>query len=235
MISIDDKIVTDYTIRIPNEAIISFQGKRQKVPTPEVWCFYKPKNCLTTRKDPSDRKTIYDFLPNELQSYITVGRLDYNAEGLLLLTNNPPLSSHLTKPSNNYNRVYQIRAKGQLEKQQISAIEKGIVYKTVRYKAAKITNLPLASRITTQDNPNQQEEEINNNNITTNNWYQMILKEGKKNEIKNIFLSCNCQVNKLIRTNFADFVLGDLKVGQVKKVPESMLEKYLPQIKTNHL
>ncbi len=169
----------------------------------EVYLFYKPKACLCTKFDPQGRHTIYDYLPKKLANFHYIGRLDYNTEGLLLLTNDPSLKRELELPSSNIERVYKVRYFGRLGKKDIERIEGGITIDGMRYKQCKVAH----SGSTTESHGN--------------NWVEITLYEGKNREIRNILEYFDCSVSRLIRTKFHDYSLGSMKVGDVKNSLEA--------------
>ena len=112
------------TLNVDRNAIVTVDGEvvDTRVKT-SVWIFNKPKNCLVTKSDPKGRDTIYNFLPKELKNIISVGRLDYNSEGLLILTNNGDLSRYLELPKNNFKRTYKVRVFGKVDEKMQQVME----------------------------------------------------------------------------------------------------------------
>ena len=163
----------------------------------QIYIFHKPRGCLVTHSDPSNRKTIFDFISKQYRSLITVGRLDYNSEGLLILTNDGHLKRELELPKNNYQREYKVKVQGKITDHIIKKISRGIFVKGQKYKSIEI-------------------EKINETNTYT--WIKMILTEGKNREIRKIFDSLNMTVTRLIRISYGRYKLGKIKKGEMIKV-----------------
>ena len=163
----------------------------------QIYIFHKPRGCLVTHNDPSNRKTIFDFLNKKYRNLITVGRLDYNSEGLLILTNDGQLKREFELPKNNYQREYKVKIQGKITDFIISKISKGITVKGQKYKSIEIKKI---------------------NETSTYTWIRMILTEGKNREIRKIFDSLNMTVTRLIRVSYGKYRLGKLQKGGLIKV-----------------
>ena len=163
----------------------------------QIYIFHKPKGCLVTHNDPSNRKTIFDFINKKYRNLITVGRLDYNTEGLLILTNDGQLKREFELPKNNYQREYKVKIQGKITDFIISKISKGITVKGQKYKSIEIKKI---------------------NETSTYTWIKMILTEGKNREIRKIFDSLNMTVTRLIRVSYGKYRLGKLQKGGLIKV-----------------
>ena len=163
----------------------------------QIYIFHKPKGCLVTHNDPSNRKTIFDFINKKYRNLITVGRLDYNSEGLLILTNDGQLKREFELPKNNYQREYKVKIQGKITDVIISKISKGIIVKGQKYKSIEIKKI---------------------NETSTYTWIRMILTEGKNREIRKIFDSLNMTVTRLIRVSYGKYRLGKLQKGGLIKV-----------------
>ena len=163
----------------------------------QIYIFHKPKGCLVTHNDPSNRKTIFDFINKKYRNLITVGRLDYNSEGLLILTNDGQLKREFELPKNNYQREYKVKIQGKITDFIISKISKGITVRGQKYKSIEIKKIKETSTYT---------------------WIRMILTEGKNREIRKIFDSLNMTVTRLIRVSYGKYRLGKLQKGGLIKV-----------------
>ena len=163
----------------------------------QIYIFHKQKGCLVTHNDPSNRKTIFDFINKKYRNLITVGRLDYNSEGLLILTNDGQLKREFELPKNNYQREYKVKIQGKITDFIISKISKGITVKGQKYKSIEIKKI---------------------NETSTYTWIRMILTEGKNREIRKIFDSLNMTVTRLIRVSYGKYRLGKLQKGGLIKV-----------------
>lgn len=171
-----------------------------------LWCYHKPAGLVTTHKDPQNRPTVFEKLPAYLPRVISVGRLDLNSEGLLLLTNDGELSRSLEHPSRGWKRKYRVRVHGVLTPDIQHKIERGITVKGVKYAPCKI-----------------EIERVQG----TNTWLQMTLTEGKNREIRNIMQFFNMPVTRLIRIAYGPFQLGNLGKGEVREVTQKALKELL--------
>ncbi|MCP4924023.1 MAG: rRNA pseudouridine synthase [bacterium] len=175
-----------------------------------LWCYHKPKGLLTTHSDPENRPTVFDSLPKELPRVVSVGRLDLNSEGLLLLTNKGPLARFLEHPNTGLERHYRVRAFGvkHLEQREWDDLTRNLVIDGMKYKDVKITLEKSTGR---------------------NIWLKFVLKEGKNREIRRIIEHVGGSVSRLIRTDYGPFPLKDLKEGAVKEIPPQRLSTLLQQ------
>jgi 23S rRNA pseudouridine2605 synthase len=162
---------------------------------------------VTTARDPQGRPTVFAALPKPLPRLISVGRLDINTEGLLLLTNDGELARYLEHPVQGFSRTYRIRAHGNADETAIGKLAKGVAVDGVRYRPVHIS---LDSR------------------RGSNCWLTMTLREGKNREIKKLLEQVGLQVTRLIRTAYGPFQLGRLTRGAVEEVPRRMLPDLLP-------
>jgi 23S rRNA pseudouridine2605 synthase len=187
--------ITDHSIKIDGKLINAKQPAR-------LWLFHKPKAIITTSKDPHNRKTVFDILPKNLPRVITVGRLDYNTEGLLLLTTSGELARHMELPKTGWIRQYRARVFGKLNHERLKKLERGITVDGVRYGSIKV-NVDVEK--------------------DSNSWLTISISEGKNREIRKVMEHLGLQVNRLIRTSFGPFTLGNLQLGEVKEVTKSTL------------
>lgn len=171
-----------------------------------LWLFHKPRGLVTTTRDPEGRPTVFDVLPADLPRVMTVGRLDINTEGLLLLTNDGGLARVLELPATGWLRRYRVRAHGDIDQARLDALRDGIAVDGVLYGAIEAT---LDRR------------------QGDNSWLTMGLREGKNREIKNVLTQLGLDVNRLIRLSFGPFQLGDLAEGAVAEVPRRHLLEQL--------
>lgn len=175
----------------------------------KLWAFYKPRGYLCTKQDPQGRKTIYDILPKALQNALYIGRLDFNSEGLLLLTNNSDLKRKLELPTNQFVRRYKVRIFGKLDKRRIARLEAGIEVEGFQYKPCKVFS-----------------KEKDLNQTTRNFWIEIEIMEGKNREVRKLFEAVDCQVNRLIRIAFHTVNLQKLEIehGDVVSLDPSVLK-----------
>lgn len=194
-VTVDGKIVMTPAFNVGDENKITVDGKEiQEVVKPRLWLYYKPVGLVTTHKDPQDRPTVFQNLPKNLPRVISVGRLDLNSEGLLLLTNSGDLARKLELPSNNFLRIYKVRAFGKVDMHAISKTKSGINIDGINYRPKDIILLKSEAK---------------------NSWFEVHLTEGKNREIRKIFEYFGLKVNRLIRTSYGPFSLGKLKSGEV--------------------
>ena len=177
----------------PDSAHIEVDGAKAKKGESLLLLFHKPKGCLTTKRDPEGRKTIYDFLPAEYHSFHPVGRLDLNTSGLLLLTNDTKLSSFLTDPKNKILRIYVVEVRGEVQESDVERMLEGVMDEGELLKASMVKILKKSGR----------ESRI-----------EIGLTEGKNREIRRLCLSLNHEVIALKRIAFGSYLLGDLRSGE---------------------
>lgn len=195
-------LITDHSVKVDDKLISSKKDIR-------LWLFHKPKGIITTSKDEKNRKTIFDLLPKNLPRVISVGRLDFNTEGLLLLTTNGDFARHLELPKNKISRIYRVRVFGKLNHERLKKLERGITVDGVRYGSIKV-------KIDSEGD--------------ANSWLTMTLEEGKNREIRKVMEELGLQVNRLIRTSYGPFELGQIKTGDVFEVSRLVLKKNFGEV-----
>ena len=163
----------------------------------ELYALNKPKGYITSKKDELNRKTVYDLLPNDKKHLISIGRLDFNTEGLLLFTNNGDYARFYELPKNKISRTYKVKVYGNIQNSDIQKIKEGINIDGVTHKVEEIT---LTKK------------------LNTNNWFTMKLVEGKNREIRKIFESLDLVVNRIIRTHYGDYSVSNMELGEFKKL-----------------
>jgi 23S rRNA pseudouridine2605 synthase len=173
-----------------------------------LWRYHKPKGCVTTHKDPEGRPTVFEALPKSMPRVISIGRLDFNTEGLLLLTNDGALARHLELPSTGWLRRYRVRANGKVTQEQLDRLKDGAEIEGVRYG-------PIEATLDKEQGANV--------------WLSIGLREGKNREVRKILLTLGLAVNRLIRVSFGPFQLLDLKPGEVESVRRRVLIDQLGQ------
>lgn len=171
-----------------------------------LFLFHKPEGTLTTARDERGRPTIYDILPDNLPRLVSIGRLDMNTEGLLLLTNDGALARHLELPSTGWIRRYRVRAYGAWDNQMIARLKKGMEIEGVKYG-------PIEATL----------DKLQGSNV----WLTLSLKEGKNREIRNVMDALGLQVNRLIRLSYGPFQLGRLPEGAVEEVSGKVMREQL--------
>jgi 23S rRNA pseudouridine2605 synthase len=172
-----------------------------------MWLYHKPAGLVVTEKDPEGRETIFEALERKgLPRVLTVGRLDINTEGLLLLTNDGGLKRVLELPSTGWLRRYRVRAFGQVTQAQLDQLKNGITVEGVQYG-------PITATLEREQGSNV--------------WLVLGLREGKNREVKNVLGSLGLEVNRLIRISYGPFQLGDLAEGAVEVIKSRMLRDQL--------
>ncbi|PDV88808.1 pseudouridine synthase [Rhizobium sp. H4] len=162
-----------------------------------LWLYHKPAGLVTTNADPEGRPTVFDNLPEELPRVMSIGRLDINTEGLLLLTNDGGLARALELPATGWLRRYRVRAHGEIDQEALDRLKDGIAVDGVLYGSIEATL-----------------DRTQGSNV----WITMGLREGKNREIKNVLGALGLDVNRLIRISYGPFQLGDLPEGHVIEV-----------------
>lgn len=207
-VSVNGEILTTPACVVSDQDKITVDGKAllQKEKT-RLFLYHKVAGLVTSNKDEQGRETIFDKLPKELPRVVTVGRLDINTEGLLLLTNDGELARYLELPTTGLVRRYRIRAYGHTSRNRLDKLKEGITFNGVHYKDVEAT---LSK---------QQGDNV---------WIEIALKEGKNREVRNIMEAIGLKVNRLIRLSYGPFQLGKLPKGAVLEMKQKMLQDQLP-------
>jgi 23S rRNA pseudouridine2605 synthase len=173
---------------------------------PRLWRYHKPRGLVTTHADPQGRPTVFDALPGHLPRVVSIGRLDFNTEGLLLLTNDGALARHLELPATGWTRRYRVRAHGTAAQADLDRLKEGIELAGVRYG-------PIEATL----------DKAQGSNV----WLTLGLREGKNREVRKILEHLGLTVNRLIRISFGPFQLLDLEPGAVEPVKRRVLIEQL--------
>jgi 23S rRNA pseudouridine2605 synthase len=171
-----------------------------------LWLFHKPKGLVTTNRDPEGRPTIFSALPAELPRVMTVGRLDINTEGLLLLTNDGGLARVLELPSTGWMRRYRVRAHGKVDEKALKALERGVTIDGMVYGAMEAAI-----------------DRVQGSNV----WLTIGLREGKNREVRRVLEHLGLTVSRLIRISYGPFQLGDLQPREAREVRGRVLRDQL--------
>ena len=174
-----------------------------------LWRYHKPDGLVTTHRDPDGRPTVFASLPEGMPRVISVGRLDLNSEGLLLLTNDGELARKLELPSNGWIRRYRVRVFGVVNEDQLADLAQGSVFEGVHYG-------PIEAALDSSRGDNA--------------WLTVSLREGKNREIRRVMEGLNLHVSRLIRLSYGPFQLGSLKARELEEVPGKTLREQLPDL-----
>jgi len=206
-VSVNGEVATTPAIRIGPDQVVSVDGKPLTEPErTRLWRYHKPAGLVTTHRDPQGRGTVFQNLPKHMPRVVSVGRLDFNSEGLLLLTNDGALARRLELPSTGWLRRYKVRVHGEVQPERLAALEKGITVDGVVYG-------PIRATLERQQGSNA--------------WIAMALREGKNREVRRVLEHLGLQVTRLIRLSYGPFQLGNLARGEVDEVPKKVLSDQL--------
>ena len=203
-VSVDGKIIKSPALNVTEANIITVDG--QKLPAAEhtrLWRYHKPAGLIVSNRDPEGRQTIFDTLPPSMPRVISVGRLDYNSEGLLLLTNDGALARKLELPSTGWTRRYRVRVHGSVPERALADMARGMTVDGVQYG-------PIKARL--------------DRTQRSNAWLTLALEEGKNREIRKVMEYIGVPVSRLIRIGYGPFALGDLRPLDIAEVPAHSLE-----------
>lgn len=206
-VSVNGQVIASPALNVTPQDLISVDGKElPKAERTRLFLHNKPRGLVTTHSDPEGRPTIFQSLPKSLPRLISVGRLDINTEGLLLLTNDGGLARTLELPQTGWLRRYRVRANGRIVQPQLDALRKGVTVNGVNYG-------PIEATLDREQGANV--------------WLTFSIREGKNREVRNVLEHLGLQVNRLIRVSYGPFQLGDLADGAVEEVRTKHLREQL--------
>src|SRR5499427_5662271 len=171
-----------------------------------LFLYHKPRGLMTTHADPQGRPTIFQNLPRDLPRLISVGRLDFNTEGLLLLTNDGALARLLELPATGWLRRYRVRAHGSITQDRLDSLRRGVTIEGIHYGSIEA----VLDRVQ-----------------GSNAWLTLGIREGKNREVRNVLGHLGLGVTRLIRLSFGPFQLGELGQGEVEEVRTRVLREQL--------
>ena len=206
-VSVNGRVINSPALDVTANDVITVDGK--PLPPRErtrLFMFHKPRGLMTTHADPEGRPTVFDNLPEGLPRLISIGRLDFNTEGLLLLTNDGGLARALELPDTGWLRRYRVRAHGEVTQAQLDELKKGVEVDGVKYGSIDATL-----------------ERDQGANV----WLVFAIREGKNREVRNVMAHLGLEVNRLIRVSYGPFQLGELAEGQVEEVKTRVLREQL--------
>ena len=205
-VSVNGKTVKTPAFNVSLHDKIEVDGKALKKPPLRMWLYHKPTGLVTTRSDEKGRETIYDKLPSALSQVSTVGRLDLNSEGLLLLTNDGELKRRLELPQTGWRRKYRVRAFGKYDEKSLEVLRKGVTVDGESFRPMEI-----------EFDRSQKD----------NHWFTVGLREGKNREIRRAFEVIDLSVNRLLRVSYGPFQLGTMNKGEVVELRARALRTLL--------
>lgn len=210
LVVVNGKKIDSPALNVNEKDIIIVDGKplEEKEPT-RLWIYHKPQGLVTTHSDPENRPTVFQNLPKDIGRVISIGRLDLNSEGLLLLTNDGELARLFELPRTGLERIYRARAFGSITQEKLNKLQDGIVVEGVKYGAI---------------------DAILERDETKNAWIRVALREGKNREIRKVLAALGLKVNRLIRLSYGDFELGNLERGEIYEVPQQKLKKVINKL-----
>ena len=206
-VTVNGRVINSPALDVTANDVIAVDGK--PLPPRErtrLFMFHKPRGLMTTHADPEGRPTVFDNLPEGLPRLISIGRLDFNTEGLLLLTNDGGLARALELPDTGWLRRYRVRAHGEVTQAQLDELKKGVEVEGVKYGSIDATL-----------------ERDQGANV----WLVFAIREGKNREVRNVMAHLGLEVNRLIRVSYGPFQLGELEEGQVEEVKTRVLREQL--------
>ncbi len=206
-VSVNGKVINSPALNVTTSDKVVVNGKIVGAPDEaRIWLYHKPLGLVTTTKDEQGRPTIFDKLPEDLPRVMSVGRLDLNSEGLLLLTNDGGVKRKLELPSTGWLRKYRVRVKGQPKDETLEPLRKGLVIDGERFQ-------PMIVTLDRQQGANA--------------WLTVGLREGKNREIRRAMADLGLTVNRLIRVSYGPFQLGQLKAGAVEELRRKVVRDQL--------
>lgn len=207
LVTVDGVMLESPAFNVTETADIRVEGRRIPAPTAtRLWRYHKPPGLLTTNRDPQGRPTVFERLPKDMPRVMSIGRLDLNSEGLLLLTNDGELARTLELPATGWRRRYRVRVYGKIGEAEAERMKKGIRDGKDLLKAEEVSLEESEGR---------------------NRWLTITLTEGKNREIRRMIEALGGQVNRLIRTAYGPFQLGSLRAGEVEEVSQKVLKDQL--------
>ncbi|RXH23759.1 pseudouridine synthase [Bradyrhizobium nanningense] len=206
-VTVNGRVINSPALDITKNDVVMVDGK----PLPErertrLFLYHKPRGLMTTHDDPEGRPTVFDNLPEGLPRLISVGRLDFNTEGLLLLTNDGGLARTLELPDTGWLRRYRVRAHGDVTQAQLDELKNGIEIEGVKYG-------PIDATLERDQGANV--------------WLVFAIREGKNREVRNVCAHLGLEVNRLIRVSYGPFQLGEVPEGQVEEIKSRVLREQL--------
>lgn len=205
-VNVNGKIISSPALNVTEDDIIKVDNKHlPTIQQTRLFMYHKPPGLVTSHKDEQGRTTLFDELPEHMPRVVSIGRLDLNTEGLLLLTNDGELSRFLELPSTGWSRKYRVRVHGKVDEKRLASLKNGITVEGVRYKSI------IAKLEETEG-------------TGANSWISITLKEGKNREIRRVMEFIGLKVTRLIRTDYGPFNLGKMNRGAVEEIKPQIMK-----------
>jgi len=206
-VKLDGIVITSPALNVGDNHVVQVDDKPLAPPNAaQMWRYHKPSGLVTTHKDERGRATVFANLPKHLGRVVSVGRLDFNSEGLLLLTNDGEIARRMEIPSAGWTRVYRVRLFGKVTQADLDKLSTGITIDGIKYGPI-IADLERSKGMYS--------------------WATVSLKEGKNREVKRVMERLGLKVARLIRTAYGPFQLGQLAEGQVEEIPARLWREKL--------
>jgi 23S rRNA pseudouridine2605 synthase len=214
-VKVNGKLIHSPALNLLETDIITVDGKTVNAPEQtRVWRYHKPLDLVTSTRDEKGRTTVFETFPNHMPKVMSVGRLDINSEGLLLLTNDGQLKRNLELPSTGWVRKYRVRVRGHPTEENLKPLKFGMKVDGEMFK-------PMDIDIDKQQG--------------TNAWLTIGLREGKNREIRRALKSVELQVNRLIRISYGPFRLLDLRPGEVAEIKKQVIKDQIGSLANKKL
>ncbi|WP_371168500.1 pseudouridine synthase [Aliiroseovarius sp. 2305UL8-7] len=206
-VTVNGKVIDSPALNVTDKDVILFDEAPLAAPEPpRMWLYYKPIGLVTTERDEKGRDTVFAALPEDMPRVMSVGRLDINSEGLLLLTNDGEVKRKLELPSTGWSRKYRVRVNGRPTDDTLAPVRKGITVDGERFQ-------PMSVSLDRQQGANA--------------WLTISLREGKNREIRRAMEAVGLSVNRLLRVSYGPFQLAELKPGEVEEIRQRVVRDHL--------
>lgn len=211
-VAVNGVVLTSPAVVVSAADVVMVDGRRITLTAelPRLFLYHKPAGLVTTHKDERGRETVFQHLPKSLPRVVSIGRLDLDSEGLLLLTNSGALARAMELPRNALVRSYRVRVKGTPTTAQLTELAQGVSVEGMHYQPIEV--------------------EADAEKLGRNQWLSVTLHEGKNREIRRVFAHFDLPVSRLIRVQYGPFTLGALQPGEVREVPSPMVERVMERL-----
>ncbi len=207
LVTVNGQTLESPALTVTSKDVITVRGaKLPSAQSARLWRYYKPRGLVVSNKDDKGRETVFSALPPHIPRVISVGRLDIDSEGLLLLTNDGVLSRHLELPSTGWIRKYKLRVRGLVDTEKLGVLADGVTIDGIHYGSA-------LAHLDTQ--------------MSSNAWLTIAIREGKNREVRHLMDYLGYPVSRLIRLSYGPFQLGKLSEGEVVEVKPAVLSQQL--------